>query len=133
MTHTDTGRDELMMGEGSDLSPVGMHTMTYTQEQIDVSIIHQRCTRPGASVEEPAEDKNTTITTQAGEDQHGPDTDIVQLGQCTGTEKMVIGSDREDSLMEAVDTNLTPRNEEKKQDDPTLSHKRKKNETREKR
>jgi len=37
MTHTDTGRDKLMMGEGSDLSPVGMHTTKHTQEQIDVN------------------------------------------------------------------------------------------------
>ena len=121
MTHTDTGRDELMMGEGSDLSPVGMHTTTHTQEQIDVSTINQRCIQTGTEVEEPAEDTNTTITTQAGEDQHGPDTDIVQLGQCTGTQKMVTGSS-----MEAVDTSLTTRNEEKKQDDAMLSHKRKK-------
>ena len=115
-----------MIGEGSDLSPVGMHTTTHTKKQIVVSIINQRCTRPGAGVKEPVEETNTTITTQAGEDQHGPDTDIVQLSQCTGTEKMVIGSEREDSSMEAVDTSLTPRNEQKKQDDATLSPKRKK-------
>jgi hypothetical protein len=74
-------------------------------------------------MEEPAKDTNTTITRQAGEDHHGPDTDIVQLGQCTGTEQMVIGSEREDSLMEAVDTSLTPRNKKKKQDDTMLSPK----------
>jgi hypothetical protein len=39
---------------------------------------------------------------------------------------MVIGSEREDSWMEAVDTSLTSRNEEKKQDDVMLSLKRKK-------
>ena len=71
-------------------------------------------------MEEPSEDTNTTTKTQAGEDQHGPDTDILQLGQCTGTEEMVIRSEREDSSMEAVDTSLAPRNEEKKQNDATL-------------
>jgi len=113
-----------MMGECSDLSPGRMHTTTHTQ--IDVSTINQRFIRPGAEVEEPAEDTNITITTQAGEDHHGSDTDIVQLGQCTGTEETVIGSEREARSMEAVDTSLTPRNKEKKQDDAMLSPKRKK-------
>jgi hypothetical protein len=56
VTHTDTWREELMMGEGSDLSPGRMHTTTHTQ--IDVSTINQLFIRPGAEVEEPAEDKH---------------------------------------------------------------------------
>jgi hypothetical protein len=75
-------------------------------------------------VEEPAEDTNTTIITEAGEGQHGPDTDIVQLGK-RGWRNLSLAVRRKSS-MEAVDKSLTTRNEEKKQNDATLRLKLKK-------
>jgi hypothetical protein len=60
MTHTDTGRDELMMVEDGELSPYAR--VDRRQDRKSAAI------RPVAVVEEPAEDTNTPITTRAGED-----------------------------------------------------------------
>jgi hypothetical protein len=76
-------------------------------------------------VAEAAVDTNTNTIMQAGEDQHGPD-DRARLGQCERTEETAIGSEIDNISKEALDTTLLPKNEEEKQDDATLSPKRKK-------
>ena len=63
---------------------------------------------------------------QAGENQHGPDNDGARLGQCERTEETAIGREIVNVLKEAADTTPLPQNEEEKQDDATLSPKRKK-------
>ena len=124
LTQAETGNDDHMMEEGNDLTPVVMRNKPYIQERIDVGITHPQYTRPGAEVGESAVDTNTK-TMEAGEDQHGLD-DRARLGQYERTEEMSIGSENDNSSTEALDTNVLPQNEEKKQDDATLSSKRKK-------
>ena len=124
-THAETGNDDHMMEEDTDLTPTVMHDKPFIQEQIDVGTTHPQYTRPGDEVAEPALDTNTTTTMQAGEDQHGPD-DRARPGQCKRTEETAIGGETDNSSKEALGTTMLPQNEEKKQDDATLSPKRKK-------
>jgi hypothetical protein len=120
--------DDLQM-DGNNQQDHGVIPSSNTVQNNDTDNATLLYAPPGENSETPAK-YTTDTTTQIGGDPHGQEIVITQRGQQKRGEDTCAASEREENMLDTIDTDPMKQERDKTQDDATLSLERTKNEGR---